>query len=324
MTVLSPLDAAARDRAARPALAALLLGAVAIAFSPIFVRLSEIEPTATAFWRVALALPLLAVWMRAAGTPARAARRPSTPRDFARLALCGAFFAGDLICWHWAIRYTSVANATLLANFAPIFVTLGAWVLFGERFTRMFLAGLACGVGGAALLVADSLSIGADSVAGDLLGLATAGFYGAYILAVGRLRAEFSVATVMTWSGLATAATILPVALAMGEPLLAGTAAGWAVLIGLAWISHAGGQSLIAYALAHLPAAFSSVSLLLQPVIAAALAWLLLAEPVGPVQAGGGLVVLTGIALARRGSRAAGPARRAGPAVKPAASARPR
>ncbi|MEQ8966875.1 MAG: DMT family transporter [Azospirillaceae bacterium] len=305
MTALSPIDAAARDRAGRLALGALLAGAVAIGFSPIFVRLSEIEPTATAFWRVALALPLLAVWMRAAGPPARAPRRPSSVRDFARLAICGLFFAGDLICWHWAIRYTSVANATLFANFAPIFVTLGAWALFGERFTRLFLAGLACGVAGAALLVGDSLSIGMTTAAGDLLGIATAVFYGAYILAVGRLRAEFSVATVMTWSGLATAAAILPVALLLGEPMLAGTATGWAILIGLAWISHAGGQSLIAFALAHLPAAFSSVSLLLQPMIAAALAWVLLAEPLGPVQAAGGSVILAGIVLARIGSRAA-------------------
>ena len=74
------------------------------------------------------------------------------------------------------------------------------------------------------------------------------------------------------------------------------------------WADPMGGsyqviQGLIAYALAHLPAAFSSVSLLLQPVMAAIFAWLLLAEPLSPLQFAGGAVVLAGIYLARRGSR---------------------
>jgi drug/metabolite transporter (DMT)-like permease len=309
MTDTAALSALAADRRARLALAALLLGAVGIAFSPIFVRISEIGPTATAFWRVALALPVLALWMRASegGSAARAAparRRPQGWRDHGRLALAGAFFAGDLICWHWAIQYTSVANSTLFANFAPIFVTLGAFLLFRERVTRLFLAGLACGIGGAAILVSDSLGVGADTAFGDLLGLLTAMFYGAYILAIGRLRAEFPVATIMTWSGLTTAIVILPFAVfVFGEAIWPTTLTAWAILVALAWISHAGGQSLIAYALAHLPVAFSSVSLLLQPVIAALLAWLLLAEPVGPIQAIGGVVVLIGVLLARLGSR---------------------
>ena len=68
----------------------------------------------------------------------------------------------------------------------------------------------------------------------------------------------------------------------------------------LAWISHCAGQGLIAYSLAHLPAAFSSVSLLFQPVMAAVFAWILLAEPLVPLQIVGGVIVLFGIYLARR------------------------
>ena len=99
-----------------------------------------------------------------------------------------------------------------------------------------------------------------------------------------------------------TALALLPVTLVSGETLLPADARGWLVLVGLAWISHCAGQGLIAYSLAHLPAAFSSVSLLFQPVMAAIFAWLLLAEPLVPLQLAGGLVVLAGIYLARRGS----------------------
>ena len=95
---------------------------------------------------------------------------------------------------------------------------------------------------------------------------------------------------------------LFPVALASGEALLPTSASGWLVLVGLAWISHCAGQGLIAYSLAHLPAAFSSVSLLFQPVMAAIFAWVLLSEPLTPLQMAGGLVVLAGIYLARRGS----------------------
>jgi drug/metabolite transporter (DMT)-like permease len=86
--------------------------------------------------------------------------------------------------------------------------------------------------------------------------------------------------------------------------LIATTLFGWMILVALALFSHAGGQSLIAYALAHLPASFSSVGLLLQPAVAALLAWSLLAEPLGWLQAVGGVVVLIGIVTARRASQA--------------------
>lgn len=280
------------------ALVALVAGAVGIAFSPIFVRLPELPPTATAFQRVLLALPLLWGWLTVRpATPDEAA--PTTPM----LLLPGAFFAGDLTVWHWSINYTSMANATLLANFAPIFVTLGSFVLYGERSSRLFLVGLVTALSGAVVLMGDSLRLGGAHLLGDALGLITALFYAGYILSVSRLRARHTVATVMAWSTLGATILLLPIALISGEALIPVTLRGWAVLLGLAWLSHAGGQGLIAFALAHLPAAFSSVTLLVQPAAAALLAWLLLAEPLGPLQAAGAAVILAGIAAARRGSR---------------------
>ena len=79
------------------------------------------------------------------------------------------------------------------------------------------------------------------------------------------------------------------------------------MLIGLGLVSHAGGQSLIAYALAHLPAAFSSLSLLVQPVAAAVLAWIILGESIGVWQVLGGAIVLSGILLARRNAATVAP-----------------
>jgi len=289
-------------RIARIALAALLCGAVGIAFAPIFVRLSELGPSATAFHRLALSLPTLWLWLHLEGRGNRRTVRPASRADYFGLVVAGLMFAGDLAFWHWSVRLTSVANATLLANFAPVFVALAAFALFGDRFSRTFLVGMAMALVGACVLMGRSFTLSLTHLLGDGLGIVTAMFYAGYIVAVGRLRARFSTATIMAWSGLVTCAALLPVALLSGESLIATTVYGWAVLLGLALVSHAGGQSLIAYALAHLPAAFSSVSLLLQPAVAALLAWIILGEALGPWQALGALIILVGIYLARRGS----------------------
>ena len=281
----------------------LLTGAAAIAFAPIFVRLSELGPAATAFYRLSLSLPVLWLWMAATEGRIRPVRGRAGAGDYGLLCLAGLFFAADLAVWHWSIALTSVANATLLANLAPVFVAFGGFAFFGERFSRLFLFGLAAAVGGAIILMSASAGLGGRVVLGDALGVTAAVFYAAYIIAVGRLRARFSTAEIMAWSGAVTTVALLPVALISGESLIAETAAGWAILGALALLSHAGGQSLIAYSLAHLPAAFTSVGLLAQPVIAAVLAWIILGEALGPVQAAGAVVVLFGIFLARQGSR---------------------
>ena len=298
-------DHAVALRARRKALILLLTGAACISCSAIFVRLSELGPVATAFWRVALAAPALGLWLAAEqrhfGT---AARRPQDLRDWGWLLLAGFCYAGDLATWHWSIKLTSVANSTLLANFAPVFVTPAAYLLFGERINAAFLVGLALAIGGAVLVMGDSLTLSAAHLAGDGLAIVTAAFYAGYFLVLRRLRRVFSTATIMTWSAVVTAILLLPLAAASGESLVAVTAFGWTILVLLALISHVGGQSLIAYAFAHLPASFSSVALLLQPTLAAVLAWLILGESLGWLQGLGGALVLLGIATARRGSEA--------------------
>ncbi len=281
------------------ALAALFIGAAAIGLAPIFVRLSEIGPTATAFWRPILALPILWLWMR---WDKHSALKPQSGADIRALLLAGFFFAGDLAFWHSSIKLTSVANATLLANFAPIFVTLAAWVLYKQKVTRLFLFALVISLAGTIAVIGSSFNIDAQHIKGDALGVITALFYTGYILSIKKLRERFAVSSIMFWSTLATAVMLLPVALISGEVFWPQTLYGWMILAGLGWISHAGGQSLIAYALAHLPAQFSSVGLLLQPVLATLIAWRLFGENVAALQFFGAALVLVGIVIARRGS----------------------
>ncbi|PWR18758.1 DMT family transporter [Zavarzinia compransoris] len=288
--------------APRWALPALILGAIAIGFSPLFVRLSELGPTATAFWRLALALPLFYGWTVVAARNRAAPPAPLGRAAKIRLLIAGLLFTGDLFSWHWSIHLTTVANSTLFANFAPIFVVFGAWAFFGERPKAVFLAGLAFTFLGAGCLIANSLSIGMEHALGDGLGIVTAVFFGSYILVVKDLRSRIDAPRLMLWSSLVTAIALLPLALATEGRIFPESAAGWLVLIALAWISQAAGQGLIAEAVGHLPAGLSSLVILVEPLAAAIIGWVLLGEALGPVELLGGALILAGIMIARRGT----------------------
>src|SRR5436853_3212693 len=160
------------------AFAALVFGAVSMGASVLFVRWADVGPYASAFWRVFLALPFLWAWMRIEN------RSAAWPRLDRAILLAGLLFAGDLFFWHLAILGTTVANATFLATTAPIWVALGAWLVLSEAVVSRTLVGLAlCMLGGFAL-VGESYGFAPQRLTGDLYGVATAFFFGAYVLAV--------------------------------------------------------------------------------------------------------------------------------------------
>ncbi len=286
------------------AFAALLAGGIAIGFAGIMVRLTDVNPLASAFWRLALAAPLLWIWAIASASKDQEQGKRT---DFSRpLFLAGAYFAGDMALWHLSLHYTTVANATLLSNFAPIFIALWLGVVLKVRFSRLFLGGMGLALLGAALLIAPNMAISdaaqAGRLWGDAFGLASAVFYAAYQLAIKDARNAYSTARLMAWSSTITAVCLLPLALLAPGPFFPAELSGWLPLIGLALIAQIGGQTVIAYAFAHLPASLSSVSLLIQPLTAAIAAWLLFNEALGPVRLIGAALLLAGIWLSRRGS----------------------
>lgn len=287
-----------------PALAftALLAGGMAIGFAGIFMRLSDVNPIASAFWRMALAAPFLWAWAFAVrGQDKEADKRI----DFAAvLALAGIYFAGDMALWHLSLHYTTVANATLLSNFAPIFIALWMWIAYRMRFSRIFLVGMVIALIGAVMLIGPNASgkNGGNKLLGDALGLGSAVFYAAYQLAIKGARSQYSTARLMAWSTTITGAALLPFALMSPGAFWPAQAAGWLPLLALALVAQIGGQTVIAYALAHLPASLASVSLLIQPLTAAVAAWLIFQEGIGPIQMAGGALLLWGIYLSKRGS----------------------
>jgi drug/metabolite transporter (DMT)-like permease len=278
--------------------AALIGGALAMGMSPIFVRTADVGPFASAFWRVAAALPLLWVWAtleaRHAGEPVMAAFR------FDRSILAaGLFFAADLFFWHLSILNTTVANATLFATMAPVWVVLGSSLFIGEAVGARTVQGLLLCVAGAAALIGTSYTMDPGRLTGDVYGIITSVFFGAYFLAVRSARRRSGSGRITFLSSLITAAILAVVAFALEDRILPLSLGGIAALAGLAFISHSGGQGFLTYALGHLPAAFSSLVIFIEAVAAAILGWILLGEPVSAFQAAGGALILAGIYLAR-------------------------
>ncbi|HEX7917415.1 MAG TPA: DMT family transporter [Rudaea sp.] len=276
----------------------MIAGACAIAFAPILVRLADTGPVASAFWRCALAVPLLWAWAlagRATGDPSRMSLRA--------LAGAGAFFAADLGLWHFAVLFTSVANATLLGNISPIFVTLAGWLLWRQKVTSTYLVGMAAAIGGMLVLAGPNFGLHGTRVLGDALAALTGVFYAGYMLSIKAARdAGASAARSTATSTTVTALVLLPVALLQPHVFWPVSASGWLTVIGLAVVAQVLGQGLIAYAFAHLPAPLCSVILLVQPVLAAVLAWMLFGEAIAPAQFFGGAIVLVGAWLSKKGS----------------------
>jgi drug/metabolite transporter (DMT)-like permease len=290
---LTAVSASIDPRRAAAAFACLVLGAIAVGASPIFVRFADVGPYASAFWRTFLALPFLWAWAR---IETRTERATAFDRP---VLLAGLFFAGDLFFWHLAILGTTVANATFLATTAPIWVALGAWLVLAEAVGRRVLIGLAlCILGGFALL-GESYGFVPQRLMGDLYGLATAVFFGSYVLAVRAARARHGAAALMFASTAITAALLFVIACLLEPRILPQSMPGVAALLALALISQVGGQGLVAVALGTLPATFSSLVIFLEAIAAASFGWLLLNEPLGLLQALGGVLILFGIWIAR-------------------------
>ncbi len=276
----------------------VLAGVVGISFAAIFVRLAlPAPPVVTGFYRMLFATTLIAAWLLARR------RLPGLDRRGAALALAsGLCFGTDLALWHTSIVRTSVATATLLVNTTPIHVGLYSILVLHETLQRRFAAGALLALAGTALLVGAPRAL--DDASGALLALAAAVFYAGYLLLMKAARRwTDTVPALLLASASATAALGL-YALVGGDAFRGFPSSSWAAMLGAALVSQIGGVMAIVWALRYLRATLASVVLLAQPVGTALLGWLLLDEPLAPLQLLGGATVLAGIALASQAARA--------------------
>lgn len=289
----------------RPAswgITSILLGGVAIGSAAIFMRLAPVAPSAAAFWRMALSIPVFMIFILAVPANRQQLKAINRPQ-MVQMALVGFWFALDLFFWHWAVARTTVANATLLANLASVFTVVVGFFLFKETFSKLFLAGLVLAVVGAATLVGQNAAYSPQYLTGDFLGLVTACALTGYIITAARARTVLSTTMLMAGSGIISAVLLLAPALLADGAFIPSSIEGWLPLIGLALVTHVLGQGLIIYGFAHISASYGSIGLLIQPVVAAILAWIIFSETLGPLHIAGAVMILVGIAVSQQRRR---------------------
>jgi drug/metabolite transporter (DMT)-like permease len=279
-------------------------GAVAIAFSSILVRLSHASPSTAAIFRCAYALPLLGLlaWRE----DRRFGVRPWRVR--APAIASGVFFAADLIMWHHSIEDVGAGLATVLANIQVVLVPLVAWLLLSERPARRVLAALPLALLGVLLIsgVAEHGAYGRDPGGGGLFGLGAGAAYVGFLLLLRHAGADLRRPAGPLLDATATATVVAIAAGAViGDARLVPVwpGAGW--LIVLALTSQVFGWLLITISLPRLPAAITSLLLMIQPIGSLALGALIFSESPSPLQLAGVAAVLGAVVYATRPTVAA-------------------
>jgi drug/metabolite transporter (DMT)-like permease len=302
---LDSIEGTPADRAGagRWAFAALIGGNVALSLGAMLVRLADTGPTASGFWRMTIALPviLLFAW-RETGCQA-GGRLPPRPAMLIA-AVAGIFFALDLATWHIGILHTKIANATLFGNCASLLL-----VLWGVFLTRTLPRGwqaiaVLLAFAGSALLMGQSYEMSREYLLGDLLSLLAGLLYTCYVILMQRVRGTLAPWTALGIASIVSVPVLLGTAFALGEAIVPRD---WGPLILLALTSQVVGQGLMIWSLPRFPPLVLGLTLLIQPAIAAIAGWLMFDELLGPVDIFGGMLVGAALVLIRLPSRRAAP-----------------
>lgn len=283
--------------------ACAVLGAGAIAFSSILVRLSHASPSTAAIFRCVYAVPVLG--LLAWGEDRRLGPRSWRDR---RVAIgSGVFFAADLLLWHHSIADVGAGLSTVLANIQVVLVPLAAWAVLAERPGRQILVALPIALVGVLMIsgVLEHGAFGRNATRGTVFGLGAGVAYAGFLLLLRRGGVDLRRPAGPLFDATATAAVLCVIAgLIIGDADLVPSwpGAGW--LITLALTSQVFGWLLISASLPRLPAALTSVLLTIQPVGSVALAVLIFGESPTLLQlVGVGLVLLALLAATRSSSR---------------------
>jgi drug/metabolite transporter (DMT)-like permease len=280
-------------RAGRAAVA----GALTIAFSAILVRKADVSPATAAVFRCAYALPVLGLlaWIE------RRRHGPRTRREIRLSIWAGAFFAADLICWHYAIADVGAGLATVLGNLQVVLVGVLAWMTLGERPEARLIYAVPIVLFGVVLIsgVLGHGAYGADPLRGVIFGVATGLTYAGFILVLRQSGRDLRRPVGPLFEATASAAVFALIAgLVIGDVNLAPSWPAHAWLIVLALSSQVVGWLLISVSLPRLPAALTSVLLTIQPVGSVLLGVILLGEAPSALQLAGVVAIFAGIIVA--------------------------
>jgi drug/metabolite transporter (DMT)-like permease len=220
-------------------------------------------------------------------------------RDIVSAAIVGVGgLAINNFLYFEAIHLTSVATALLLQYQAPILVALYAALVERQRPSGRLILSLGLALAGCALVVrVYEPDVLRPNLLGVLAGLGTAIAFAFYILA-----SRAALKTMGAWTLLAYAylfaglvwGVVLPPWKILGQGYPAET---WGAFLAIATLGTVVPFGLFISGLKYLPPTQASIVAMLEPVVAAVAAYLLLGETLLPLQMLGGGMVLAAVIL---------------------------
>ena len=274
----------------------LAFGAMLIGFAPIFVKWSMLSSSAIAFYRMFLAIPFLFILNYAVNR--RLSFKVNNKSTILYAAFASLAFTTDLTLWHFSMTITSVSNATIIVNSAPIFVAILSFALFKEKLSTGFLFSFVITYSGIIGLIYFSNNYANGKLLGDLLCLVAAFFYGVYLLIISKLGKENSLNIIFYTTFFCCIFSIIPMIVEGGDIFPASNFE-WINLILLAVLCQFGGQYFITHAIGKISASSGSIGLLMQPITATLLAAFIFNEILNTIQIIFVFVAMFGIYLAR-------------------------
>jgi drug/metabolite transporter (DMT)-like permease len=203
--------------------------------------------------------------------------------------------AGTFSLWNTSLFYTNVASAAMIGNISPLWVSIAAWWLLGERLRSQFWIGLLVLFSGIALIMGGNFFLHPRLGIGDLMAAGSSFFYAAYILITQWGRKRLDSLSLVWINGASACLWMLFVIILFKQPLIGFSQQTWIVFLSAAIITQIIGYMAISYSLGHLPASVVSPSLNLQPVVTIILAIPLLNEIPSTLQVIGSLLTLGGV-----------------------------
>ena len=274
----------------------LAFGAMLIGFAPIFVKLSMLSSSAISFYRMFLALPFLFLLNYILNK--KILFSVKNKRTIFYAAFASLAFTTDLTLWHFSMDITSVSNATIIVNSAPIFVAILSFIFFRERLTKGFLSSFLVTYIGIVGLIYFSNNYENGKLLGDVLCLIAAFFYAVYLLVIARLGKENSLNIIFYTTFFCCMFSIIPMTIEGGN-IYPSSSFEWVNLLLMAFLCQFGGQFFITHAIGKISVSGASIGLLMQPITASVLAAIIFVEILTPLQILFALISLFGIYLAR-------------------------
>ncbi len=277
---------------------ALVIGVSSVSSASVLIKLSNAPAMVIAANRLLIAAAIMSL----VSLPSLLRSMEVVKGLLPQLTASGAALAVHFATWVTSLKYTSVAVSVVLVDSAPMFAAVLGWALLGDRMTIREAVGIALGMLGAAAIVGEAWALTERDLVGAILALAGAVALAFYLVAGRALRRSLGTlpyaASVYGVSGLALAAG----ALSMGSPLAGYPAREYAIFLALALGPSCVGHTLYNYALKYVKAHVVSLAILMEPIGATVLAWIVLGEVPSLRVMIGGAVLLAGVALAVTGS----------------------